>query len=683
MRLWKAGGNTMKKYRAAGIAFLALAFAGCSNISSSSLSGPVVYFKPQQTSSGLVYRSIPFPNDLYISGKSYSSGSFNAIAPSTDPNLSSRTALNNILIPAMNQIKGFGTSSAVLFSVSGNIDMSSLPQTVQASTQPTASAFIINIDQNSPDYGKLTPAVFIFTATSYNGTDYLYTLGIKPGYGYPLDQATKYAVVITTKVKGPNGAGLSPDADFNTIKTSSVLSDPLLEQARQLYAPLFSILAKPPYNLGYKDIAGATVFTTEQITPVIQDIISWLTTTALPNPSFASIAITSGTFTSNTFSYTTGEFTSPSYLTDPVSGSIQVDATNHTPILQGWSTLYFSVTVPATPPPPGGYPVAIVQHGLGSDRGQIILAVADEFAQHGIACISINAVDHGDRTPPGTNATYDFLNFGDPFAIRDHFIQTVTDIIQLSRLVQNISLTTQLSAIMGRPFSFDTTGNLNPSSYIGQSLGGIIGSFYIGVAPFTKNAVINVGAGELSSLLMNSPVIYTEFMPIIETILSIPSWITPSLATDEVMMFQSLIDPGDPINYGRFALKQPLSALGFTKQILFQMADLDQLVPHLSTEGEATAMGITEIARGDTNPLIIVPWFTFTTYTPPLNINGIYQFNGTHGMLNTPTDTVRYSETYPFTPLPQPLTITNPMIQVQRQAAEFLTTGTIINPYLP
>ncbi len=672
----------MKKHIAAGFVLVALAFAGCSS-SSSSPSGPVVYFQPQQTSSGLVYRSIPFPNNLYISGKTYSSGAFNAIAPATDPNLASRTALNNMLIPMMNKIDGFGTSSAVLFSLSGTVDMSTLPQTVQASVQPTASAFIIDIDQASPDYGKMTPAVFEFTTTSYNGTEILDTLGIKPAYGYPLQQATRYAVVITTKVKGLNHGPLSPDADFTAIKTSSTLSDPLLEQARQLYAPMFSILSKPPYNLGYNDIAGATVFTTEQITPVLQDIMTQLSATPLPVPYFSSTTELSTITPQTTFSYTTGEFSSPDYLPDPVSGSIQVDAANGAPIVQSWETLYFSVTVPVSAPPPGGYPVAIVQHGLGSDRAQIILSVADQFAQHGIACISINAVDHGDRTPTGTDATTDFLNFTAPFAIRDHFIQTVTDLVQLSRLLQSPTLTTWLSANMGRPIAFNTTNDANPSSYIGQSLGGIIGSFYISVAPYTRNAVINVGGGELSSLLMNSPVIYTQFMPLISAILALPSWITPSVVTDEVAMFQALIDPGDPINYARFAIRQPLSALGFTKQVLFQMADLDQLVPHISTEGEATAMGITGISRGDTNPIIILPFFTFTTYTAPAAMNGIFQFYGTHGMLNTPTDTVYLEETYPFAKLANPINITNPMIKVQDQAADFLTTGTIINPYAP
>lgn len=666
----------MKRYILSSLVMLLFAYPGCSKSSSSSGSGPTVYFKPAQTSSGVVYRSIPFPNDLYISDKPSSSAIFNAIAPSTDPNLSSRTALNSMLIPLMNQIKGFGTSSAVLFSLSDNIDMASLPQTVQASIQPTASAFIIDIDPGSPDYGKLTPAVFIFTSTSYNGTDYMNTLGIKPGYGYPLDQATQYAVVITTKVKGSKGANLSPDVDFNAIKTTSTLSDPLLERARQLYAPLFSILSKPPYDLGYSNIAGATVFTTEQITPVIQDIISWLTTTTLPAPSFTSTAILEGTF-----SYTTGSFTSPSYLIDPISSSIQVDALGK-PILQGWSTLYFSVTVPSTVPPPGGYPVAIVQHGLGSDRGQIILSVADQLAQHGIACISINAVDHGDRSPNGaSNSSIDFLNFVAPLSIRDHFIQSVTDIIQLSRLAQSPTLTTELTTLMGRTVSFNTSNGSNPTSYIGQSLGGIIGSFYISVAPYTKNAVINVGGGELSSLLMNSPVIYTEYMPVISAILSIPTWIIPTLATDEVVMFQTMIDPGDSMNYGRFAIKQPLAAFGFTKQILFQMGDLDQLMPHVSTEGEATAMGITGISRGDGNPIIILPWFTFTTYNPSVNMSGIYQYKGTHGMLNSSSEIVNLSETYPFTKLPAPITVNNPITKVQEQAATFLTTGTIINPY--
>ncbi len=673
----------MKLFIAIGLTALVLTSGGCSGTSSSS-AGPVVYFHPEHASSGLVYRSIPFPNDLYISGATYSATAPNAIAPATDPNLAQRPALNDMLIPMMNQIHGFGTSSAILFSLSGEIDMSTLPRTVQASVQPTASAFIIDIDQGSPDYGNMTPAVFVFTATSYNGTDYLNTLGIVPAYGYPLEQGTRYAVVITTKVKGLNHGALSADADFTAIKTSSTLPDPELEKARELYAPLFSLLAKPPYNLGYNDIAGATVFTTEQITPVLQDIMTQLAATPLPIPYFTASTMTPSTIISeSTFLYTTGAFSSPDYLPDPVSGSIQVDAANGAPIVQGWETLYFSVTVPAVPPPAGGYPVAIIQHGLGSDRGQIILAVADQFAQHGIACVSINAVDHGDRTPTGTNATYDFLNFAEPFAIRDHFIQTATDIIQLSRLLQSPTLTTWLTTNMGRPIRFNTTNDANPSAYIGQSLGGIIGSLYMGVAPYTRNAVINVGGGELSALLLNSPVIYTEFMPIISGILALPSWITPTIATDEVVMFQSLIDPGDPINYGRFAIRQPLSALGFTKQILFQMADLDQLVPHLTTEGEATAMGITGVSRGDANPIIILPFFTFTTYTPPVAMNGIFQYYGTHGMLNTPMDTVDLEETYPFAKLPSPLAVTNPMIQVQDQAAVFLTSGTIINPYAP
>ena len=94
-------------------------------------------------------------------------------------------------------------------------------------------------------------------------------------------------------------------------------------------------------------------------------------------------------------------------------------------------------------------------------------------------------------------------------------------------------------------------------------------------------------------------------------------------------------------------------------------------------------MGITGISRGDTNPLIIVPGFTFTTFTPPVTMNGIYQFYGTHGMLNTPTDTVALEETYPFAKLSSPLIVSNPLVQVQEQAAEFLTSGTIINPYAP
>ncbi len=664
----------MRKYVAIAVSFLALVYTGCSS-NSASTPGPVVYFRPQQTSSGIVYRTVPFPNDLYATATG------NDIAPSSDPN-TSRAFMNTTLIPMLNRYKGFGTAGAVLFSLSITPDVATLPRTVQASVQPTASAFIINIDPGSPDYGNMTPAVFIFTATSYNGSDYLYTLGVLPAYGYPLEQSTRYAAVITDRVKGLNGAGLTSDLDFNMIKTGSTLSDPLLERARELYAPLFALLAKPPYNMGYARIAGASVFTTEPITPVLQHVIQFLTATTLPSPYFTSSVEPATVIPAGTFSYTTGSFTSPDYLGDPVSGTIQVGPDGD-PVIRGWSTLYFSVTVPATPPPPGGYPVAIVQHGLNSDRGQIILSVADTLARHGIACIGINAVDHGDRTPPGAYPTLAFLYFQDPLAIRDHFIQTVVDLLQLSRVAQSPALTAGLSSLMGRPVTFDTTGNAAPTAYIGQSLGGIIGSLYISIAPYTKTAVINVGGGELTTLFLNSPAIYAEFMPAINAVFGIPPWIIPSLATDEVAMMQGLIDPGDSINYARFAIRQPLAATGFTKQVLFQMADLDQLVAHVSTEAEATAMGVTGIARGDGNAIILLPWFTFTTYAPPVTMNGIYQYYGTHGMLNTPTDTVDFEENYPFNRLPQPLTVTNPVAQVQEQAAQFLTTGTIIDPYTP
>ncbi|MCL5277657.1 MAG: hypothetical protein M1517_07795 [Deltaproteobacteria bacterium] len=95
----------MDKYTAMGVALFAL--MGCSK-GPSPLPGPIVYFRPQQTWAGLVYRTVPYPNDLYTSATG------NAIAPSSDPNLS-RSFLNTSLIPMMDQCRGFGTSSAVLF----------------------------------------------------------------------------------------------------------------------------------------------------------------------------------------------------------------------------------------------------------------------------------------------------------------------------------------------------------------------------------------------------------------------------------------------------------------------------------------------------------------------------------------------------------------------------------------
>jgi len=654
------------------------AIVGCSRENLTS-TRPFIFFRPMDTQTGLMYRSIPFPNDLYMSsGK-------NNIAPSTDPNFN-RNSLSQFLIPVVNTLTGFGTSSAVLFSLSAVPDISTLPLTPDASVQPTASAFIININQHSPGYGKMVPAVYIFTETSYNRTDHLYTLGIKPAYGHPLDQSTRYAAVITTGLKSADGRYFAADSGFNSIKPGAHPTSTVLQEAQTMYKSLFDILSKPPYKIAADRIACASIFTTENVTHVLENVVSWLTTTtSLPAPYFTGATI----YAATNYSSTTGVYASPNFLSDPFSGSIQSDASGD-PILNGWASLYFSITIPDTPPLASfGYPVVIVQHGLDADR-TMALSIASEFANHGIACISIDAVGHGSRNTNGGNSVLNFINFPYPLSVRDHMQQTAIDLVQLSRLVQNSGLGSELSTLMGRPITFDT---LNGVSFIGQSLGGFIGSIYMAVSPYARNGIINVGGGELMVFLLNSPLGYNEFVPFIKAIMGIPSSITPSVATDEVVLFQSILDPGDPINYGQYVTMHPLPEIGFSKNILFQMADLEQNVGNVSNESMAVAMGITAVSRSpvEGKPYNILPWFTFSTINAPVlsNASGVpgsvtsvlYQFYATHSFLIAPTDKVYFSSTFPFEPLPQPLSITNPMTQAQVQAAEFITTSTVIDPF--
>src|SRR5690606_9669166 len=123
--------------------------------------------------------------------------------------------------------------------------------------------------------------------------------------------------------------------------------------------------------------------------------------------------------------------------------------------------------------------------------GQAACAAAGQ----GRCVVADSKCEGGDfaRLPSGKPAisgwnTFSLTNF---LATRDNFRQQVVDLAQLMRVIKSpdaTGLAGQAATAAGAPLTFD----LGKIGYVGQSLGGILGTLYNAVSPDTTNVVLNV-----------------------------------------------------------------------------------------------------------------------------------------------------------------------------------------------
>jgi len=234
-------------------------------------------------------------------------------------------------------------------------------------------------------------------------------------------------------------------------------------------------------------------------------------------------------------------------------------------------TIPLLVTVPnataaggACAKPAAGWPVVIVQHGLGGNRTQA-LAIADSFAD---ACFIVAAIDlplHGltnttnpfyqapnERTfnvdlvnnttgaapadgkidPSGQHT----INLGSPLTSRDNLRQSEADMIVFTKSVANLDITG------------DGVSDVDKTriSYVGLSLGSIVGGGHLHFANDTRTATLSVPGGLITQLLLDSP----TFGSGIVAGLGAQGLVANSTIFNNYFRdVQTIIDSGDPINH--------------------------------------------------------------------------------------------------------------------------------------
>ena len=649
---------------------LALALSGCANTDSD---GSTPDVRPTDTTSGngnpaggaTAPRSdaralfaplsgiLPFPNDLYFNGST--DGTLNAPANPFQPNLA-----------ALNALDGFSTTSPIEVRFSTPLDPASL-------TAAAVRVVQVNIDNSTKaTTGVVRPLVF--------GTDYALELASDAGAAgtllkirplkplVPSTGATNngYLVLVTNALRDVTGATVAADTDYATIKgalpTCASITNGSLNGICRLTGAHLQIggaLSVPAANVvlsfSFSTVSVADSFAALAATVPAQPIAVAATglTTSQANPALQGKAnVYVGTTTVPyylriaTSAQDTAVLTSTWVATggpaipgsDPTSRFI----TRFNPVPAKTADLQIPllVTVPnataaggtGCPKPPAGYPVAIVQHGLGGDRSQA-LAMADAFAD---ACFVVAAIDlplHGitsaanplyqanrERTfnldllnnatgaagPDGITdrSSAHFIQVPSPLTTRDNLRQGEADLIVFAKSVANLDVTG------------DAVADVDPTRihYVGLSLGGIVGTVAARFSPGVRTATLAVPGGLLTQLFLDSP----TFGPSIKQALAgqgLPEGTT--LFNNFFRDAQAAIDQGDPINH--------LAATVAAKPVHLVQVTGDTVIPNSATARLVTAAGLRRIATAGPNPVSAGNgvWVNFTA--------------GSHGTLFDPT----------------------------------------------
>ncbi|MEM7053209.1 MAG: lipase, partial [Pseudomonadota bacterium] len=340
---------------------------------------------------------------------------------------------------------------------------------------------------------------------------------------------------------------------------------------------------------------------------------------------------------------------------DPNSTNVTV--ANPLPVERDRQNVPILITVPnansGQVKPVSGWPVIIFQHGITGNRTQA-LALADTMASIGFAVISMDLPLHGitqtnpmdpaqplaafyiGNTPFGASAnerTFDldlqdnatgqagmpdgvidssgtyFINLLSLLTARDNLRQAQVD---LSTLALNIPL----MDIDGDTVSDFDGSNIN---FVGQSLGAIAGTAFLGIEPTVNNALLSVGGGGIANLLAGSQ----TFGPVIVNGLA-GVGIEPGSAdfTQFLAFAQLAVDSADPINWA--------SSVVQTDSILIHQVNGDTVVPN-SVPGAPLS---------GTEPLIRVMGLDpiSATTMDPMGIRSAVRFTaGSHGSLLDPS----------------------------------------------
>jgi dienelactone hydrolase len=454
-----------------------------------------------------------------------------------------------------------------------------------------------------------------------------------------LAQSTTYLLVVSRGVRDANHQPLDATTfrhDLNFGQTK----DPAKKAYRK--SLIDALPAAMAGGVDDDEIAAASLFTTQSITPIAEKIRASLTggpvnfnlgtageRTVFPLASLTSVVTQRQTGTASfqfggwflplfggvgTVAF--GSYSSPNYETS----AQEIPATptrTGVPIVQSRPQVQFTVWLPAGAEPAGGWPVVVFGHGFTDNKDGAPTVVAGALARNGLATIAINVVGHGggaagkyivsrtgaspvvlplggrgfDQNNDGAIDSTEGVNATTPLvATRDSLRQTTIDLMQLVKVIEG---------------GVDVVGDAGPDLsrtriyYAGQSFGGIYGVQLLGLEHDIRAGVPNVPGGPIIEIARLSPsfrlLITQALAQHVPNLLNAP-FVAPLWGFDENIPLRNLPIRVDTVP-GASAIQAELErnewvqqsgnpaayAPYITRPVIIQFARGDQTVPNPTT----------------------------------------------------------------------------------------------------
>lgn len=507
---------------------------------------------------------VPFPSDVYRAAD----GQLDLRGFPNQRNQND-SVLQRIVQAIEADTGGFGTAATLYMAFDGLIDPTTLPADAAASMTDGSNLMLVDIDPDSAEAGRRWP---IEWRIGYDATLYLpaNTLAVRLVEGSALRPQTTYALVITDSAAEP--------APGFTATLSETRPDGAAGSAWDAHAPLRAWIAESGVA-----VASAAVFTTQDSVGELFRARDFIHT--LPAPSI--VDVTSQGIQQQLYEHFTGTYRAPRFqegsppyrTTGTGPGTFAFDDGGD-PIVQGEEELRFSLAVPSSADlemPDAGWPVVLYGHGTGGDYLSYISArVATTLSQVGIAVLSIDQIHHGPRDPREDGCQDDidyagcvgisFFNFVVPGAGRDNVRQSALDFVSLLRLARNFEIDGALT-------SGGETVRLDPDNvlFMGHSQGGINGPLFLAVEPLVKGGVLSAAGATIAISIeqkrrpVDIPMLVGQVLPVGDNDV-IDRW-HPAL-----MLLQTFIEKGDPVNYARYWFDEPPA--GYAPKSVFMTGGL-------------------------------------------------------------------------------------------------------------
>lgn len=619
----------------------ATVLAACGGVDSDESQPPVT--DPTQGEFFAVYKpataQAPFPNDIYFSGTA--DGTLNIPASPANPALS-----------ALNELDGYSLNASIYADVTDSIADASLVYGATVFLIDTSTFAVVPATVQTGDFAngeatvEIIPAAPLEPATTYAafltsniqsttgealGADEtfaslqaLYAGGLAPGdAGVPAEIASLYGA-IHPLLQLADGATIGAQnlAVAWSFKTQSIGASLSAIEASAT-AQDSGFLPIPKNGVDYSQGVATTADLNAQLAGKADVYVG-----IIEVPYFHDS-------TNPLTGYWAPESTSCQAVVDAVAELTAQPASTTSacplPAVNSMLRIPVLLTVPNASSATAGAiaGVAIFEHGITRNRTDM-LAIADAMADAGRAVISIDIPLHG-LTDTGnslyaspqnplyqgaaqasgdatlvdglTEATFNldedgeagiddsgshFINLTSLLTTRDNLRQTAANLIHLAKTIPTMDYNAALdSGASGTDFDG------LPIGFVGQSLGAITGTTFLGINSDVSASMLSVPGGVLTQLLTNS----NTFAPVINAGLQENGVIAGTRSYEEFLRnAQTVVDGGDPINYAAAANAGHAIVM---HEVIGGAGSLpDQVVPNSATEALATTMGLTAVGPG-------------------------------------------------------------------------------------